>query len=157
FNHSILNTSFAQLAGRILSCIQNSFFAKEHSTLTSKCEWSAVKLQKINISPPCRFNELEVGAFEMTYLVPDHPSCVLETDLDVRVMYLSLMNEKKYTVTIAIKEFLFPEKQNGVDDMFCGDGIRIIVKYAAPSGHTYLSHSWKNYINYVGQNSDCCT
>ncbi|ONH92383.1 hypothetical protein PRUPE_8G171700 [Prunus persica] len=58
----------------------------------------------------------------MTYLVPDHPPCVLETDLDVRVMYLSLMNEKKYTVTIAIKEFLFPEKQNGVDDMFCGDG-----------------------------------
>ncbi|KAI5315163.1 Hypothetical predicted protein [Prunus dulcis] len=69
-----------------------------------------------------RFNELEVGAFEMTYLVPDHPPCVLETDLDVRVMYLSVMNEKKYTVTIAIKEFLFPEKQNGVDDMFCGDG-----------------------------------
>ncbi|KAI5317914.1 hypothetical protein L3X38_037621 [Prunus dulcis] len=68
-----------------------------------------------------RFNELEVGAFEMTYLVPDHPPCVLETDLDVRVMYLSLMNEKKYTVTIAIKEFLFPEKQNRFDDVFCGD------------------------------------
>ncbi|CAL8169562.1 unnamed protein product [Prunus armeniaca] len=106
-----------------------------------------------------RFNELEVGAFEMSYLVPDHPPCVLETDLDVRVMYLSLMNEEKYTVTItiAIKEFLFPEKQNGVDDVFCGDGNMhnaeddFIGKYAAPSGHTYLSQAWKSYINHVGQ------
>ncbi|KAL6285599.1 hypothetical protein ACE6H2_009989 [Prunus campanulata] len=104
-----------------------------------------------------RFNELEVGGFEMTYLVSDHPPCVLENDLDVRVMYLSLMNEKKYTVTITIKECLLPEKQNGVDDVFSGDGNThtteddFIGKYAAPSGHTYLSHSWKNYINHVGQ------
>ncbi|CAL9024566.1 unnamed protein product [Prunus brigantina] len=104
-----------------------------------------------------RFNELQVGAFEMTYLVSGHPPCVLETNLDVSVMYLSLMNEKKYTVTIAIMECLLPKKQNGVDDVFGGDGNPhtaeddLIGKYTAPSGHTYLSHSWKNYINHVGQ------
>ncbi|CAL8167966.1 unnamed protein product [Prunus armeniaca] len=54
-------------------------------------------------------------------------------------------------------ECLLPEKQNGVDDVFGGDGKThtteddFIGKYTAPSGHTYLSHSWKNYINHVGQ------
>ncbi|CAL2271076.1 unnamed protein product [Prunus armeniaca] len=53
-------------------------------------------------------------------------------------------------------ECLLPEKQNGVDDVFGGDGKThtteddFIGKYTAPSGHTYLSHSWKNYINHVG-------
>ncbi|PQP96844.1 hypothetical protein Pyn_18332 [Prunus yedoensis var. nudiflora] len=70
-----------------------------------------------------RLNELEVGAFEMTYLVSDDPPCLLETDLDMRVMYLSLMTKKKYTVTIAIKECLLSEKQNGVDDVFGGDEV----------------------------------
>ncbi|CAL8153334.1 unnamed protein product [Prunus armeniaca] len=51
-----------------------------------------------------RFDELEVGAFEITYLVADYPPYLLESDLDVRVMYLSLLNEKKNIVTIAVKE-----------------------------------------------------
>ncbi|CAL9018244.1 unnamed protein product [Prunus brigantina] len=67
------------------------------------------------------------------------------------------MNKKKYTITIAINECLLPDKQNGVDDVFSGEGDthtaenNFIGKYAAPSGHTYFSHSWKNYINHVGQ------
>ncbi|KAI5335027.1 hypothetical protein L3X38_025160 [Prunus dulcis] len=30
-----------------------------------------------------RFDELEVGAFEITYLAADYPSCLLESDLDI--------------------------------------------------------------------------
>ncbi|CAL8152508.1 unnamed protein product [Prunus armeniaca] len=56
-----------------------------------------------------------------------------------------------------MKECLLPDRQNGVDDVFIGEGDThtaendFIGKYAVPYGHTYFSHSWKNYINHVGK------
>ncbi|KAB2611389.1 hypothetical protein D8674_019421 [Pyrus ussuriensis x Pyrus communis] len=52
-----------------------------------------------------RFDELIVGAFQMTYVVPDHPPCLVKSDLDVRVLHLSSYNEKQNSVTIIVTEF----------------------------------------------------
>ncbi|CAL9026356.1 unnamed protein product, partial [Prunus brigantina] len=109
-----------------------------------------------------RFDDLEVGAFEITYLVADYPPCLLESDLDVRVMYLSLLNEKKNIVTISVKECQLPHERSGADDVFgssthAAEGYNhidendFIGKYGAPADRAYLSHTWRNYINHVGQ------
>ncbi|CAL2225174.1 unnamed protein product [Prunus armeniaca] len=109
-----------------------------------------------------RFDDLEVGAFEITYLVVDYPPSLLESDLDVRVMYLSLLNVKKNIVTIAIKECQLPNEVNSADDVFGSsthategynhiDENDCIGKYGAHADCACLSHTWRNCINHVGQ------
>ncbi|KAK9951639.1 hypothetical protein M0R45_007077 [Rubus argutus] len=51
-----------------------------------------------------RFNQLQVGDFDMTYLVPNHPPCLLQSDLDVRVLYLSVVKDGKYFITISVTQ-----------------------------------------------------
>ncbi|PQQ17186.1 hypothetical protein Pyn_18458 [Prunus yedoensis var. nudiflora] len=86
-----------------------------------------------------RFDELEVGAFEISYLVADYPPCLLESDLDVRVMYLSLLNEKKNIVTIAVKECQLPDEGNGADDVF-GSSTRAAECAYAPTEDAFEMH-----------------
>ncbi|KAB2623748.1 hypothetical protein D8674_037609 [Pyrus ussuriensis x Pyrus communis] len=108
------------------------------------------------------FDELIVGEFQMTHVVLDHPSCLLKSDLDVRVLHLSCYIDKQNSVTIIINDCQSPcESNSGVN----GNGFSFniwdgatpsntndfIGKYVAPLPQTYLSHPLKTYINLVGQ------
>ncbi|KAH0996623.1 hypothetical protein GBA52_020487 [Prunus armeniaca] len=49
-----------------------------------------------------RFKELQVDEIELTYAVEEHSSCLLETDMDVRVLHLSFCNENINAVDINV-------------------------------------------------------
>ncbi|CAL9017821.1 unnamed protein product [Prunus brigantina] len=49
-----------------------------------------------------RFKELQVDEIELTYAVEEHSSCLLEIDMDVRVLHLSLCNENINAVDINV-------------------------------------------------------
>ncbi|KAB2615530.1 hypothetical protein D8674_022118 [Pyrus ussuriensis x Pyrus communis] len=51
-----------------------------------------------------RFDELIVGAFQMTYVFSDHPPRLLKSNLNVRVLHLSCYNDKQNSVTIIVNE-----------------------------------------------------
>ena len=96
-----------------------------------------------------RFNQLQVGDFDMTYLVPNHPPCLLQSDLDVRVLYLSVVKDGKYFVTINVTQVADHAVR---DSLFTSaDENEHLGSYATPISRSYLSHPWGTYINHVGQ------
>ncbi|KAB2632503.1 hypothetical protein D8674_028750 [Pyrus ussuriensis x Pyrus communis] len=103
-----------------------------------------------------RFDELIVGEFQMTYVVPDHPPCLLKSDLNVRVLHLSCYNDNQNSVTIIVNKCQSPcEGNSGVNgngfSFNVWDGAtpsntnNFIGKYDAPLPQTYLSHPRKTY------------
>lgn len=111
-----------------------------------------------------RFNELDICYFELAYSIDNHPSCLLQTDLDVQVLLLSLSNERKTYVdidinvvraidgeTTDIEENEDTDEDDNNDEEDFDDENEYFGKYAPPKGKTYLSHEWKTYIKSVGQ------
>ncbi|KAM1158144.1 hypothetical protein ACFX2B_028436 [Malus domestica] len=56
-----------------------------------------------------RFDELVVGTFDLTYAAPGHPSCLIQSDMDVRLMHLFLINEKKTSIDMNISDHMIVE------------------------------------------------
>ncbi|PQQ19118.1 uncharacterized protein Pyn_03343 [Prunus yedoensis var. nudiflora] len=63
--------------------------------------WSELKY--LNPSQICsRFKELNSCEIEMTYAIGNHSACLLQDDMDVRVLHMSISNENKNLVDIDI-------------------------------------------------------
>ncbi|XP_040367460.1 uncharacterized protein LOC112178235 [Rosa chinensis] len=50
-----------------------------------------------------RFKGLKPGLFELKYSLPDYPSCALDSDLDMRLMFRSLAEFKRTSVDILVR------------------------------------------------------
>ncbi|KAI5343728.1 hypothetical protein L3X38_011604 [Prunus dulcis] len=73
-----------------------------------------------------------------------------------------IVEREENIVTLVVKECQLPDEGNGADDVF-GSSTRApkdynhtdendyIGKYGAPANRAHLSHTWRNYINHVGQ------
>ncbi|CAL8162558.1 unnamed protein product [Prunus armeniaca] len=102
-----------------------------------------------------RFKELQVD---------EHSSCLLETDMDVRVLHLSLCNENINAVDINVIRGGGKVFGNGEQDKMDSsdsegntstDENEYLGKYAAKEGRLYLSHEWKTYIREAGKKYEC--
>ncbi|RXI04929.1 hypothetical protein DVH24_039203 [Malus domestica] len=126
------------------------------SAIIGRCVFKN-KSATIPIYADISFMEL---CFELTYVVPDHPLCLLKIDLDVRVLHLSLVNDKQNFVTINVNKCQSPCEgdSGGVNgNRSCGSDWNVATpsntylhdwddvngKYTAPLPQTYLSsHPW---------------
>ncbi|KAI5335889.1 hypothetical protein L3X38_026023 [Prunus dulcis] len=81
-----------------------------------------------------RFKELKVGSFELTYSLPEHPNCLLQSDMDVHLMLMCLSMLKTSFVDISVKDLLSSNNE---------DGNHGTSNHAAPN-HTTYSHAVSN-------------
>ncbi|KAL6276860.1 hypothetical protein ACE6H2_020461 [Prunus campanulata] len=97
---------------------------------------------------------------EMTYAIGNHSACLLQDDMDVRVLHMSVSNENKNLVDIDIVRGGGTSFGKGVeDDIDSSDNEEsnstheneCLGKYAANKSKLYLSHEWKTFISEVGQ------
>ncbi|VVA39470.1 PREDICTED: PRUPE_1G325400 [Prunus dulcis] len=49
-----------------------------------------------------RFKELQADEIELTYAIEEHSSCLLETEMDLRVLHLSLSKENVNAIDINV-------------------------------------------------------
>ncbi|BFG34699.1 hypothetical protein CerSpe_209720 [Prunus speciosa] len=81
-----------------------------------------------------RFKELKIGSFELTYSLPEHPNCLLQSDMDVHLMLMCLSMLKSSFVDISVKDLLSSNNE---------DGNHAMSNHAAPN-HTPYSHAVSN-------------
>ncbi|XP_070674853.1 uncharacterized protein [Malus domestica] len=106
-----------------------------------------------------RFDELVVGTFDLTYAAPGHPSCLIQSNMDVRLMHLFFINEKKTSIDINISDHMIVEAgaYANAENSFVAEGNipaddrEFLGKFSAPSGRMHLSHPLRSYISNVGQ------
>lgn len=107
-----------------------------------------------------RFKELKIDEIELTYAIEEHSLCLLETDMDVHVLQLSLSKENINVVDINVISGGDKVSGNGEQDKMDSsnsegntptDENEYLGMYAAKEGRLYLSHEWKTYIREVGQ------
>ncbi|KAM0966737.1 hypothetical protein ACFX14_022380 [Malus domestica] len=109
-----------------------------------------------------RLSNLTHGLFDLTYVLPGYSTCLLQSDMDVRMLYMSVVNEKYYCVDIVINQKSCcdndrvsrntPASQTFIiEGNIHSDGNEYLGKYATPGGKVYMSNSWKTYINHVNQ------
>ncbi|KAH0996851.1 hypothetical protein GBA52_020715 [Prunus armeniaca] len=60
-----------------------------------------------------RFKELKVGSFDLTYSLPDHPNCLLQSDMDLHMMLMCLTMLKISFVDILVKDLVSSNNDNG--------------------------------------------
>ncbi|KAM1935232.1 hypothetical protein ACFX15_019318 [Malus domestica] len=88
--------------------------------------------------------------------------CLLECDMDVRVLHMSVTKEKTYFVDILVSLKESNEIGNASQDIritepflaeriMHTDGNEFLGKFRTPNAKMYLSHPWKNYISNVDQ------
>ncbi|VVA36133.1 PREDICTED: LOC109949009 [Prunus dulcis] len=82
-----------------------------------------------------RFKELKIGTFELTYSLPEHPNCLLQSDMDVHLMLMCLSMLKSSFVDISVKDLLSSNNKDGNHATF---------NHAAPN-HTPYSHAVSNH------------
>ncbi|XP_050113356.1 uncharacterized protein LOC126591625 [Malus sylvestris] len=79
--------------------------------------------------------------------------------MDVRVMHLFFINEKKTSIDINISDHMIVEAgaYANAESSFVAEGNipaddrEFLGKFSAPSGRMYLSHPWRSYMSRVGQ------
>ncbi|CAN6585913.1 unnamed protein product [Malus baccata var. baccata] len=109
-----------------------------------------------------RLSNLTHGLFDLTYALPGYSTCLLQSNMDVRMLYMSVVNEKYYCVDIVINQKSCrdndcvsrntPASQTFIiEGNIHSDGNEYLGKYATPGGKVYMSNSWKTYINHVNQ------
>ncbi|KAL6205353.1 hypothetical protein ACLB2K_022614 [Fragaria x ananassa] len=59
-----------------------------------------------------RFEELEVGGFELTFSIPEHPNIMLESDMDMHMMLMFLSMVKSRFVDILVKDLESSKKED---------------------------------------------
>ncbi|KAH0988074.1 hypothetical protein GBA52_015251 [Prunus armeniaca] len=87
---------------------------------------------------------------EMMYAIGNHSACLLQDDMDVRVLHMSISNENKNLVDIDIVRGGVTSFGKGVEDDIDSSNNEDS-KYAANKSKLYLSHEWKTFISEVGQ------
>ncbi|BFG25049.1 hypothetical protein CerSpe_113230 [Prunus speciosa] len=96
----------------------------------------------------------------MTYAIGNHSACLLQDDMDVRVLHMSVSNENKNLVDIDIVRGGGTSFGKGVEDEIDSsdnedsnstDENECLGKYAANKSKLYLSHEWKTFISEVGK------
>ncbi|KAM1751061.1 hypothetical protein FF1_009174 [Malus domestica] len=60
-----------------------------------------------------RFKQLTVGSFELTYSLPEHPNCLLQSDMDVHLMLMCLSMLKSSFVDISVKDLVSSNNEDG--------------------------------------------
>ncbi|KAB2611348.1 hypothetical protein D8674_019380 [Pyrus ussuriensis x Pyrus communis] len=75
--------------------------------------------------------------------------CLLECDMDVRVLHMSITKENTYFVDILVS--LKESNEIGNASIMHTDGNEFLGKFKTPNAKMYLSHPWKSYISHVGQ------
>ncbi|XP_050109579.1 uncharacterized protein LOC126588521 [Malus sylvestris] len=126
-----------------------------------------------------RFKELKVGSFELTYSLPEHPNCLLQSDMDVNMMLLCLKVLKSNFIDILVKDLLSSnnedDDQNQEESHHAASNHTIsnneVSNRTAPFSCTlenqsaidenellrvegdkrFLPQDWKEYISHVGQ------
>ncbi|CAL2264962.1 unnamed protein product [Prunus armeniaca] len=60
-----------------------------------------------------RFKELKVGSYELTYSLPEHPTCLLQSDMDMHLMLMCLSMLKISFVDILVKDLVSSNNEDG--------------------------------------------
>lgn len=123
-----------------------------------------------------RFKELNLGSFDLTYSIPEHPNCLLQSDMDVCLMLLCLKMLNSSFVDISVKdrvnsnegkgqnheESLHAASNNDVPNhttpMSCSVESNSAIgendhlgNSTSHEDNAYLSQYWKEYISHAGQ------
>ncbi|CAN6557189.1 unnamed protein product [Malus baccata var. baccata] len=126
-----------------------------------------------------RFKDLKAGSFELTYSLPEHPTCLLQSDMDVTLMLMCLSMLKISFVDLLVKDVVISNNEG--DDHTASNQAasnheasdRAATNHAVSSScmvencaidenehldnsglhesNKYLSQGWKEYISHEGQ------
>ncbi|XP_024172236.1 uncharacterized protein LOC112178309 [Rosa chinensis] len=102
------------------------------------------------------------GDAELSYAFEGYSACLLQTDMDVQMMYLSLSSANISSVDINVNLSMVSHGENcgniahkspylSLEPDTPDDVNHHFGKFATPTGKKYLSSDWKNYIMCVGQ------
>lgn len=112
------------------------------------------------------FKFLKAGSFDLRYTLPGYPSCVLESDRDVKLMFRSLVECKVSSVDILARDCggsstvtsggtsLFDDGSLYLSTASKNDSIdenEYLGCFRPEAAKSYLSNEWHGYISYVGQ------
>ncbi|XP_062017896.1 uncharacterized protein LOC133734288 isoform X1 [Rosa rugosa] len=121
-----------------------------------------------------RFKVLDIGSFELTYAIPDHPNCLLQSDMDVRMMLMCLEMLNIRIVDILVKDRVNSNIEGAGQNHVESAGSNNVPIHTTPMSRTveshsatgenehlgnstshednaYLSQGWREYISHAGQ------
>lgn len=114
----------------------------------------------------CGFKFLKASSFDLRYTLPGYPSCVLESDRDVKLMFRSLVECKVSSVDILARDCggsstvtfdgtsLFDDVSLCLPTASKNDSIdenEYLGCFRPKAAKDYLSNEWHWYISYVRQ------
>ncbi|CAN6692165.1 unnamed protein product [Malus baccata var. baccata] len=119
-----------------------------------------------------RFKDLKAGSFELTYSLPEHPTCLLQSDMDATLMLMCFSMLKISFVDLLVKDVVISNNEDG-DHTASNQAAsnheasnRAATNHVASSScmvdicaidenehldNSGLSQGWKEYISHEGQ------
>ncbi|KAL6129949.1 hypothetical protein ACLB2K_068331 [Fragaria x ananassa] len=122
--------------------------------------YSHTKYKDISDHISSRFESFDGGEVKPSYAFGGYSACLLQTDMDVQMMYLSLSTENKSSIDIMVNFSVVSPGKNGGNSSLIFQFVEPnnfdhvnhhLEKFASPSAKKYLSIDWKTYIMHVGQ------
>ncbi|XP_008391150.2 uncharacterized protein [Malus domestica] len=119
-----------------------------------------------------RFKDLKAGSFKLTYSLPEHPTCLLQSDMDVTLMLMCFSMLKISFVDLLVKDVVISNNEDGDHTASNQAGSNHEASNHAATNHVVssscmveicvidenehldnfgLSQGWKEYISHEGQ------